>query len=333
MKILITGGCGFVGSSIAIYLKEKQFKVTSLDNLSRKGSVINKLRLKKKKIKNYTIDIIKQSNLDKLPKFDIIIDCCAEVAVEKSKSDLSKVVNTNLIGTYNILNKAIKDNSKIIFMSTSRVYSINKIKKKYEYSKKFLINERFSTESPISIYGFTKLASEKLIEELSYSNGIDYIINRFGVISGPWQFGVEDQGFVSLWLWRHMNKIPLSYKGYNGKGTQIRDVIHINDVCDLVYLQIKKFKKIKNDTFNLGGGIKNKIDLKTLTKKCRKLTKNTVKIFKINKTSNYDVPYYVSDNKKVFNKYNYKIKNNIDNILKDILHWQKKNFKLLKKFL
>ena len=333
MKILITGGCGFVGSSIAIYLKEKQFKVASLDNLSRKGSVLNELRIKKKKIKNYKIDIIKQRNLNKLPKFDIIIDCCAEVAVEKSKSDLSKVVNTNLIGTYNILNKAIKDNSKIIFLSTSRVYSISEIKKKYSYNKKFLINEKFSTESPISIYGFTKLASEKLIEELSYSNGVDYIINRFGVISGPWQFGVEDQGFVSLWLWRHMNKIPLSYKGYNGKGTQIRDVIHINDVCDLIYLQIKKFKKIKNDTFNIGGGIKNKIDLKTLTKKCIGLTNNTLKISKINKTSNYDVPYYVSDNKKVFNKYNYKIKNNIDNILKDILDWQKNNFKLLKKFL
>ena len=70
-----------------------------------------------------------------------------------------------------------------------------------------------------------------------------------------------------------------------------------------------------------------------MTKKCIELTNNTLKISKINKTSNYDVPYYVSDNKKVFNKYNYKIKNNIDNILKDILDWQKNNFKLLKKFL
>ena len=83
-------------------------------------------------------------------------------------------------------------------MSTSRVYSISEIKK-YTYSKKFLINEKFSTESPISIYGFTKLASEKLIEELSYSMEL-IIIDRFGVISGPQQFGVEDQGFVSLWL-------------------------------------------------------------------------------------------------------------------------------------
>ncbi len=333
MKILITGGCGFVGSSIAIFLNKKKFKVFSLDNLSRKGSEINNLRLKKLGIKNYKIDIGKKNGLYKLPKFDFIIDCCAEVAVEKSKSDLDKVINTNLIGTCNLINKVIKDKSKIIFMSTSRVYSINEIKKKYKYNKNFKVNENFSTDSPISIYGFTKLASEKLIKEISYSNGIEFIINRFGVISGPWQFGAVDQGFISLWIWRHINKIPLTYKGYNGSGTQIRDIIHISDVCNLIILQIKKFKKIKNDTFNIGGGYKNKIDLKTLTKKCIKMTNNKVKISKIYKTSNYDVPYYISNNKKIFSKYNYKIKKNIDDILGDTLNWQKKNLILLKKYL
>ena len=132
MKILITGGCGFVGSNLAVYLKKNRIskKIDSLDNLTRKGSYLNLTRLKKINIKNFKIDISNFKKLKKLPKYDLIIDCCAEAAVEKSKSDLDKVFYTNLIGTYNILKKCRKDNSNIIFLSSSRVYSIKKLIKK-----------------------------------------------------------------------------------------------------------------------------------------------------------------------------------------------------------
>mgnify|MGYP001376645189 FL=1 len=81
MKILITGGCGFVGSNLCIFLKKKKYKITSLDNLSRKGSKYNLELLKKKKIKNLKIDIQNYKKISKLPKYDLIIDCCAEAAV------------------------------------------------------------------------------------------------------------------------------------------------------------------------------------------------------------------------------------------------------------
>ena len=130
MKILITGGCGFVGSNLAIFLKKKlkNSKIFSLDNLFRKGSKINQLRLKKNKIKNYRFDIINFKKIQNLKKFDLIIDCCAEPAIEASKKDPDRVFNTNLIGTFNILKKCAKDNSKIIFLSSSRVYSIVTLK-------------------------------------------------------------------------------------------------------------------------------------------------------------------------------------------------------------
>ena len=131
---------------------------------------------------------------------------------------MDKVVNTNLIGTLNILKKVKKDKSKIIFLSSSRVYSIssiNKLLNKKILNKKIkikkMINEKFDTNSPKSIYGLTKHASEMFIEEFAYAFGIKYLINRCGVISGPLQFGKQDQGFLSLWIWKHILKNKLNY--------------------------------------------------------------------------------------------------------------------------
>ena len=108
MKILVTGGCGFVGANICLDLKRKH-SVYSLDNLSRKSSIINFKKLKENKIKNYKFDIFNSKKFSKLPKFDLIIDCCAEAAVEVSRKDIDKVFNTNLVGTFNLLKKSKKD--------------------------------------------------------------------------------------------------------------------------------------------------------------------------------------------------------------------------------
>lgn len=337
MKILITGGCGFVGSNIAIYLRNrfKKANISTLDNLTRKGSLINKMRLKKYKVKNYNFDIVKYSRFKNLPKFDLIIDCCAEPAIETSKKDPDKVFNTNLIGTFNVLKKCIKDKSNIIFLSSSRVYSITKLRnyiKNNDFLKpiksKKLIDENFETSSASSLYGFTKIASEKLIKEFFYTTNLKYIINRFGVIAGPWQFGKQDQGFIPLWVARHYLKKKLSYIGFNANGHQVRDVLHVDDVCEIIFLQIKNLKKINNMTFNIGGGIKNLISLKDLTTKCIKLTKNKINIGKIPKTSNYDIPYYVTNNSKIKKFYKWKPTKNINQILNDVYIWLKNNKKV-----
>jgi len=334
MKILITGGCGFVGSNIAIFLKKrlKRSKIYSLDNLMRKGSNLNMKRLSFNKIKNFKIDITNYFKISKLEKFDLIIDCCAEPAIEASKKDPDRVFNTNLVGTFNILKKCIKDKSNLIFLSSSRVYSIKhlrnlikktNINKPIKISKK--IDENFETSMASSLYGFTKLASEKLIKEFFFKTKLKYIINRFGVIAGPWQFGKQDQGFVPLWVAKHFLKKRLNYIGFGGYGEQVRDVIHIDDVSEIILSQIKKIGKNFNLTFNIGGGMKNSISLKSLTKKCEILTNNKIKIGRKPKTSIYDIPYYVTDNYKITRLYNWKPKKNINQILNDILNWLYKN--------
>ena len=340
MNLLITGGCGFIGTNLSIFLKKKGHKISTLDNFIRSGSTFNFNLLKKNKIKNYNFDISKYSSVKKLPKFDLIIDCCAEAAVEVSKDEIDRVINTNLIGTFNILKKARKDNSKIIFLSSSRVYSIkaiNSLIKGKIIKKKILvkktINENFDTTHPKSIYGFTKLSSEMLIEEFSYAFNLKYIINRFGVISGPLQFGKQDQGFVSLWIWRHINKKKLSYIGYGGFGNQVRDVLHISDLCNIIHLQIKKINTIYNEKFNIGGGKKSSISLKDLTKICQKLTGNKINITSSKKTSIYDIPIYITDNSKIANIYNWKPEKNVFDIVNDTYKWLKNNKINLKKFL
>ncbi len=335
MNILITGGCGFIGSNLAFYLKNF-FKVSILDNLSRRGSEINFKNLKRSEgeggsgVKIYIQDITNIKSLNRLPKYDLIIDCCAEPSVEASKENLNKIFNINLVGTLNLLNKCVADKSKIIFLSTSRVYSIIDLKK---LKKPKIINQKYSTEGPKSIYGFTKLASEDLIKEFSYLFKIKYLINRLGVVSGPGQFGKTDQGYVSLWVWKHINKFPLLYKGYNGSGRQVRDVLHINDLCELIYLQIKKISKINNQTFLIGGGKNNSVNLIKLTEMCRKITGNFCKVVKDYKISNYDIPFFICDNNKIYKFYKWRVKNNIKSIVQDIFDWQSKNYKLLTKVL
>ena len=341
MKILITGGCGFVGSNIAIFLKKKLKKTSiyCLDSLVRKGSAYNKNRLEKSNIKNFKLNIENYDKINSLPRFDLIIDCCAEPAIEASFKEPDRVFNTNLIGTFNILKKCIKDKSNIIFLSSSRVYSIKKLRNligNLNLKKKLIIkktiSEDFEKQFASSLYGFTKLASEKLIKEFSYMSDIKFIINRLGVISGPWQFGKQDQGFVPLWVARHILKKKLSYIGFGGKGNQVRDIIHIDDVCEIILLQISKLNKINNDVFNIGGGPKNTISLRDLTNISQRITKNRIKIGAIKRTSIFDIPYYVSNNNKIKKIYNWSPKRNIDQIIKDIYKWLTKNKKVIKFF-
>lgn len=339
-KILVTGGCGFIGSNLAIFLKKKNFHVDTVDNFHRDGSKLNLIDNKKNNIKNFNIDVSKFKNLSKLPKYDLIIDCCAEASVEVSNRDLDRVIDTNLIGTFNILKKCINDQSKLIFLSSSRTYSIiklNKLTKKKNIISNIKLNKEidldFSTNSPKSIYGFTKLASEELIKEFSFSFGLKFIITRLGVVAGPKQMAKVDQGFFSLWIWKHLNSHPIKYIGYGGHGNQKRDILHIDDLKELIYLQIIKFNKIFNKTISAGGGRKNLISLRELTQLSEKITGNRCTLSKNPKTSIFDIPYFCASNNLVKKIYGWSPKKKLIDIAKDIAQWQKIEYIRLKKFI
>ena len=106
-------------------------------------------------------------------------------------------------------------------------------------------------------------------------------------------------------MWKHINKKIIKYIGYGGNGHQVRDIIHIEDLCELILKQIKKINFINNKIFSVGGGFKNSISLSSLTELCKKLTGNSCVIKRIKQTSLYDIPYFVSSNRKVSRAYSW----------------------------
>ena len=140
------------------------------------------------------------------------------------------------------------------------------------------------------------------------------------------------QGFVSLWIWSHINKKNLNYIGYGGYGNQVRDVLHIDDLCNLILIQIKKFNLINNKLFTVGGSKKSYTSLKKLTNFCEKITKNKINIKKKSKTSIYDIPYFITDNTNVSKTYKWKPKKSMYDVVKDTYTWLSNNKKILKKY-
>jgi CDP-paratose 2-epimerase len=217
ISILITGGCGFVGSNLSLMLKEKYpgYNIVTLDNLKRRGSELNLPKLKAAGIEFIHGDIRNREDLEMGLKFDYIIDAAAEPSVMAGMgAELSYVINTNLAGTINTLELAARSGAKFIFLSTSRVYPISYLEQiKYtEGATRFDISaeqdiagvstrgiaENFPLDKARSVYGTTKLASELLLEEFREFFGVNYVINRCGVIAGPHQMGKINQNVITL---------------------------------------------------------------------------------------------------------------------------------------
>lgn len=351
MRILITGGCGFVGSSLALDLNTTENIIYVVDNLYRRGSELNLIELKNANIEFIHADVRIKSDVLALPEVDLVIDTSAEPAVLAGVEKFSSYpIETNLIGTINLLEYCVVKKSKFIFLSTSRVYSYEALcniqKEEFETRFKYLvkdstigfgvngINENFDVLGKKSVYGASKLCSEQLINEYNETYGLSSIINRCGVLAGPRQMGKVDQGFVVLWLAQHYFKTKLKYIGFGGKGKQVRDVFHIKDLVSLIEYQIKNFEDFENQTFNVGGGEETSVSLLELTGICEQITGNKIEISsdKINRVA--DIPIFFMDTKKIEKLYPHlKEKKSVFEISLDIFHWIKKNEKDLEKIL
>jgi len=344
-ELLILGGAGFVGSSLALGLKENypSWKIVCLDNLRRRGSELNLKRLKQAGIDFVHGDIRFASDLevDRFSKVRTIVDCSAEPSVLAGITSPRYVLETNLLGTMNVIELARRLSARILFMSTSRVYSIPELTslKVEENSTRLTlcptqtahgvsgmgITEEFSVNGHRSLYGTTKLASEMLIEEYKESFGLAAIVNRCGVLTGPWQMGKVDQGVFVLWVAAHHFGRKLSYIGFGGTGKQLRDLLHIQDLLALVDYQLCHFEQFAGQVFNVGGGMQSSLSLLETTRLCQQITGKSIPIDQISENRPGDVPLYVSDNSKVTRTTGWRPQIDPATTLEDIYQWIREN--------
>jgi len=147
------------------------------------------------------------------------------------------------------------------------------------------------------------------------------------VIAGPWQFGKVDQGVFSLWMKHHYFKKPLSYIGWGGKGKQVRDLLHIDDLCELIFMQIESLAKKSNRVYNVGGGEKVSLSLLEATAICQKITGNKINIPSEPANRASDIRIYITDNSLVKKDYGWLPAKERERILEDIYNWLKKTGK------
>lgn len=301
MSVLITGVSGFVGATLAHGLREHLtgLELSGIDNFIRPGSETNRLALSRAGVRVVHGDIRQPSDFETLPVVDWVIDAAANPSVlagVDGRTSSRQVVEHNLGGTVNVLEYCRRYRAGLILLSTSRVYSIAaqaSLPLKTDGNAFALdarsplppgvsaagIDETFSTEPPLSLYGATKRASEQLALEYAEAFGFPVWIDRCGVLAGAGQFARPDQGIFSYWIHSWAARRPLKYIGFGG--LQVRDVLHPRDLVPLLATQLRGSNPEPGTTnpvsgarplaarvFNVSGGAESAISLRQVSDWC-----------------------------------------------------------------
>ncbi len=346
MRLLITGLCGFVGSSLANWFRQREpsCEIIGIENFARPGSETNRSVLRSRGIRVQHGDVRNASDFETLPAVDWVVDAAANPSVlagVDNRSSSRQIIEHNLYGTVNLLEYCKRVKAGLILLSTSRVYSIpalaalpltkgNEAFEWNENAKPSLgasingLTTEFSTSPPISLYGSTKLASEALALEYHHSFSFPVWINRCGVIAGAGQFGTAEQGVFSYWIHAYARKRPLSYIGFDGSGRQVRDALHPDDLAELIAKQIDSSHQSGITIFNVGGGSQNAMSLVQLTSWCgKRFGKHSIASEPT--TRAFDVPWLVMDNRQTTTVFKWRPKRDLPSVLDEIASHAERN--------
>jgi CDP-paratose 2-epimerase len=289
MRVLITGICGFVGSTLARGLRKAGHQVTGFDNFIRPGSETNRAPLEQLGIRVLTADLRDAAAMAALPAADFVIDAAANPSVlagVDGRTSSKELVDHNLTGTIHVLEYCKAHRAGFILLSTSRVYSIPPLAALPTVVRDGALapdtaqalppgltaaglDETFATTAPVSLYGATKLASEAMALEYGETFGFPVFINRCGVLAGAGQFGRADQGIFAYWINSWLRKRPLKYLGFGGHGHQVRDCLHPRDLLPVLEKQFAAPKLAATDRLaNFSGGAASAMSLRQLSDWC-----------------------------------------------------------------
>jgi hypothetical protein len=169
------------------------------------------------------------------------------------------------------------------------------------------------------------VAADVLVQEYGRCFGLKTGTFRCGVLAGPQQMGKVDQGVVTLWVARHHFRRPLRYTGFGGSGKQVRGILHIDDLCQLVLRQLARPEHWDGSVYNVGGGRERALSFVELTALCREATGNTVEIGTQPETSPVDVRIYVTDSRKVQADHDWSPQRTLVDVDSDTASWLEAN--------
>jgi len=343
MKILVPGGCGFVGSHVVETFANEGEEVIALDNFSRSSILKSAERSRKAKMHNYNYlkklkekkglkiefvkgDIRKMKDLEGIGKVDGIIHTAAQVAVTSSLEDPFTDFSINALGTLNLLEHARKSNASFIYCSTNKVYGDNGNKleleekeKRYSYKNAKGISEEFSIDlCEHTPYGCSKLTGDLYVQDYGHLYGMHTGIFRMSCQYGPRQFGNEDQGWVAHFVFNTVRGKDITIYG---DGKQVRDLLYASDLV-AIYKAFLNNKSLKGEVFNTGGGPNNTISLLELLDLLEKLTGKRSKItFSSWRPSDQKV--YISNIDKAKRVLNWEPKVGVEEGVGKLVEWAK----------
>jgi CDP-paratose 2-epimerase len=329
-----------VGSNLSIGLAERHpdWDLVAFDNLYRRGSELNVPRLEGAGVRFVRGDVRDLAALGELADIDALVESSAEPSALMGFGDDAEYgFHTNLTGAFNCLELARRTGAQLVFLSTSRVYpypalnalAYEELESRFELlpdqevpgASERGISERFPLEGPRTLYGTTKLAAELLIGEYAAAHGVQAVIDRCGVIAGPWQMGKVDQGVFTYWMLHHHFGLPLRYIGYGASGKQVRDLLHVDDLLELVDEQLTEPGRWAGEIMNVGGGRECSLSLREATGLCRELTGNAVPIEPHPEPRPGDVRAYLSDCRELFSRTAWRPRHGACETLEAILGW------------
>ena len=327
---------------VALAARHPDWELVALDNLSRRGSELNLPRLREAGVAFLHADVRSREDVLAAGELDALVECSAEPSVMAGVGGSPDyLVQTNLVGAYHCLELARRENAQLVFLSTSRVYPVKALEgaayaegdTRFELAAEQAlpglsehgVAETLPLDGARTLYGATKLAAELLIAEYAETYGLSAVVNRCGVIAGPWQMGKVDQGVFTYWALAHHFGRDLRYIGYGGTGKQVRDLLHVDDLVDLVDEQLADPARWTGRTVNVGGGREVSLSLRETTELCAELTGRRVKTEPAGEDRPGDLRIYLSDCRRLHAMTDWRPRRGAREVLADTLAWLRDN--------
>jgi CDP-paratose 2-epimerase len=306
--IAIVGGSGFIGSNLADSLLSDAEPVLVIDNLSRPGVEQNLQWLAQKHGNLLAVERadIRDANAlsSALVSAKAIFHLAAQTAVTTSLVDPAQDLDINLRGTFHVLEAARQTGAPVIFASTNKVYgalpqiAVREAQDRYEPCDENIrangVDENIGLDF-CTPYGCSKGSADQYVLDYAKSYGLRTAVLRMSCIYGPRQFGTEDQGWVAHFLLSALAGRPITIYG---DGRQVRDILHVSDAVAAYRGMLASIDNLSGQAFNLGGGPRNAVSLRTLLAEIASMTGRSISLhYERERTG--DQPFFVADTRKI----------------------------------